>query len=145
VVYTGIKNLKIGLYNNVSFYSLDAGQTLAYDEDIAAVNGSIYSDESSLVLYNELGASYSLGKIVPSVMIRNYYGTLTARNGVTGQDYGRDILIVEAKAAYKINNHMELRGGVKFENTIYDTPAVSDVLKNSNFVFSIPVGVTLTW
>jgi hypothetical protein len=145
VVYSGIPNLSIGLFNNVSFYTLAADKSAAYDEAVAAI-ADIYADEASFVLYNELKVSYAVTeKFVPSVKALNYYGTLTGVNGVKGSDYGKDVLTAEAQAAYKITENTEFRSGIRFEKTIYDTPAISDILKNSGFVISLPVGLTIKW
>jgi hypothetical protein len=143
--YTGVEKLSIGLYNNASFYTLARENTLYYDEDIAAAM-DIYTDESSLVLYNELNISYDLFEfLTPSLMVRNYYGALTGNGGRKDQDYGKNILTVELKAAYKISEFASVRAGVKFENITYMTPVTSVVLKNSNYAISIPVGITVQW
>jgi hypothetical protein len=146
IVYSGIPNLNAGLYNNVSFYSLAAENLPAYDPAIAQV-ANVYADEFSLVLYNELEVSYELPnlKLTPGLVLRNYYAVLDGRNGVKGADYGMDTFSVEAKAAYKVSERAEFRAGLKFTNTVYDTPKVSDVLVNSNFAVAIPVGLTLKW
>ncbi|MDR2785010.1 MAG: hypothetical protein LBB83_03745 [Treponema sp.] len=116
-----------------------------YDEDIAKI-ADVYADERVLALYNELVASYRITETFsPSLKVRNYYGSIAGRTGVKGQDYGKDVLAVEALAAYKITENVELRAGIRFENTIYDTPVVSDVLKNSGFGIYLPVGLTIQW
>jgi hypothetical protein len=144
--YSGMENkLNVSLFNNVSFYTLSADKTIAYDSDIADV-ADIYADEASFVLYNELKVAYSLTeKLIPSLTLRNYYGTLTGRNGIKDQDYGLDVFTAEARATYKIKDNAEMRVGLKCVNTAFNTPTVSDVLKNSNFVFSIPIGLTVKW
>lgn len=145
IKYTGVPKLTLGLYNNVSFYTLAADKTPVYDEDIAKI-ADVYADERVLALYNELVASYRITETFsPSLKVRNYYGSIAGRTGVKGQDYGKDVLAVEALAAYKITENVELRAGIRFENTIYDTPVVSDVLKNSGFGIYLPVGLTIQW
>jgi hypothetical protein len=146
LLYTGLPNLSVGLYNNISFYVLPAENLSVYDPAIAQV-ANVYADESSLVLYNELDVSYEFPnlKITPGLVLRNYYAVLNGKNGVRGADYGMDIFIVEAKAAYKISEIAEFRAGLKFTNTAYNTPKISDVLVNSNFAVAIPVGLTLKW
>jgi hypothetical protein len=143
-VYSGIPNLKVGLYNNLSLYTLDAENSRAYDEGIAKVS-DIYADEDYLALYNELVLSYTLGRITPSLGARNYYAVLSGFKGVKEADYGLDELTVDAKVTFKVSESMEVRGGIKYVNTVYDTPKVSDVLVNSNFVIAIPVGITFKW
>jgi hypothetical protein len=145
-VYSGLPSLTAGLYNNISFYTLAAENLSVYDPAIAQV-ADVYTDESSLVLYNELDLSYELPdlKITPSLILRNYYAVLNGKNGVKGADYGVDTFIVEAKVAYKVSDIAEFRAGLKFTNTVYNTPKISDVLVNSNFAVAIPVGLTLKW
>jgi hypothetical protein len=142
--YTGVPKLKIGLYNNFSFYGLAADKTLTYDSDIAEVL-DIYADESSKILYNELKASYELTEsLIPGLIFRNYYGSLTGINGVKGQDYGLDVFTGEARMTYKIKT-AEFRAGLKFGYTLYNTPAASDILRNSGFTVSLPVGLAIKW
>ena len=145
-VYSGLPGLKAGLYNNVSFYTLAAENLSVYDPAIAQV-ANVYADESSLVLYNELDLSYELPnlKLIPSLILRNYYAVLNGMNGVRNADYGLDAFTVEVKAAYKVSDSAEFRAGLKFTNTVYNTPKISDVLVNSNFAVAIPVGLTLKW
>jgi hypothetical protein len=135
-----------GLYNNISFYTLKAENLSVYDPAVASI-ANIYTDESSLALYNELKVSYAIPaiKLTPSLIIRNYYGTKTGFMGVKGADYSLDILTVEARAAFTLSENTEIRAGLKFTNTAYNTPKVSDVLVNSNFAVAIPVGITLKW
>jgi hypothetical protein len=145
VKFTGVERLSIALYNNLSFASLEKDKTLTYDPGIDAVT-DVYEDQSSFVLYNQVEGAYDLtDALTLSLMIRNYYGTLTAMNGRKNQNYGKDIFIVETKASYKFDSHTSLRGGLKFETNLYSTPLDSIVLKNSNYSFSVPVGITLQW
>jgi hypothetical protein len=145
VKFTGIKGLSIGLYNNLSFASLEKDKTLTYDPDIAALS-DVYDDEASSVLYNQVEGAYDLtDALTLSLMVRNYYGTLNALNGRKNQNYGKDVFIVELKTSYKIDSHTSLRGGLKFETNLYSTPVESTVLKNSNYSFSVPIGITLQW
>jgi hypothetical protein len=141
-----LPSLTAGLYNNISFYTLSAENLSVYDPAIAQV-ADVYADESSLVLYNELDLSYEFPnlKITPSLILRNYYAVLKGKNGVKGADYGVETFIVEAKVAYKVSDIAEFRAGLKFTNTAYNTPKISDVLVNSNFAVAIPVGLTLKW
>jgi hypothetical protein len=143
--YTGVPKLTVGLYNNISFYSLAADKTLVYDKDIAAV-ADVYTDEKVFVLYNELTASYNITEtFFPSLKLRNYYGSISGRNGTKDQDYGKDVLTIEALANYNITKEVSLRTGLKFINAVYNTPETSYVLKNDTFVFAIPIGITVQW
>jgi hypothetical protein len=146
VIYSGVPGMKAGLYNNISFYKLAAENLSVYDPAIAQI-ANVYADESSLVLYNELDVSYELPdlKLTPALVLRNYYAVLNGKNGVRGADYGVDTFSIEAKAAYKVSEIAEFRAGLKFTNTVYNTPKISDVLVNSSFAVAIPVGLTLKW
>jgi hypothetical protein len=146
VSYSGIiPGLTVGLYNNVSFHKLDKVDTFGYIKELDALN-NVFGDEESLILYNELAASYDITKtITASLMVRNYYATLTNRDGALGQDYAKDTFVVEALAKYKITANVQARAGVKFELNNYGTPINSAVLKNSNNAVSIPIGLTVVW
>jgi hypothetical protein len=145
IKFTGIKRLSIGLYNNLSFSGLEKDKTFNYDSEIAEV-ADVYDDQSSFVLYNQIEGAFDLTEALTlSLMVRNYYGTLTARNGLKGQDYGKDVFIAEGKVSYKIDSHTSLRGGLKFETTMYSTPAASIILKNDSYSISVPIGITLQW
>jgi hypothetical protein len=145
IKFTGVERLSLGLYNNISFAGLEKDKTFNYDEAIAGV-ADVYDDQSSFVLYNQFDGAFDLtGALTVSLMVRNYYGTLTARNGLKGQDYSKDVFTVEGKVSYKIDSHTSLRGGLKFETTAYSTPAASVILKNDSYSISVPVGITLQW
>jgi hypothetical protein len=142
---TGIKRFGFAVYNNVSMSALEKEKTLSYNDLIASV-GDVFDEESTFVLYNQADVSFDFtSHVTLSLMVRNYYATLTALYGLKGNDYGKDTFITELKLSYKFDEHASLRGGVKFENTTYSTPVNSVVLKNSNYVIAIPVGVTLQW
>jgi hypothetical protein len=137
------RKLSVGLYNNCSFYTLAKENTPLYDETLAAVT-DMYSDESSLVLYNELVASWQLfPAVAPELRVRNYYGKISGFEGAKDKDYGKDVLLVQLLAKFTVTPNVELRAGVKFVDTLYQTPPVSIVLKNSNYVIAVPVGVTI--
>jgi hypothetical protein len=144
--YSGIPRLKLGLYNNVSFHTLAKADTIGYIAEADRLNPNLFGDEKSLILYNELSASYGITEtITASLMVRNYYASLSNLDGGKGQDYGRDIFIVEALAKYNVTENIQARGGVKFELNNYGTPVSSQVLQNSSYAVSIPVGVTVSW
>jgi hypothetical protein len=144
--YGGIPRLNIGLYNNISFHTLAKADTIGYIAEADRLNPNLFGDEESLVLYNEVSASYDITEtLTASLMIRNYYGSLSNLDGGKGQDYAKDTFIVEALAKYKITDTIQARGGVKFENNSYGTPISSQVLQNSNYAISIPIGVTVSW
>jgi hypothetical protein len=135
--------LSAGLYNNFSFHSLAKEKTLLYDKTLDAATG-MYSDENSLVMYNELVVSWQLLSILtPELKVRNYYGKISGYEGAKGKDYGKDVLLVQLLAKFTVTPNVELRAGVKFVDTLYQTPPVSIVLKNSNYVIAVPVGVTI--
>lgn len=139
------RNLSVGLYNNYSFFTQAKEKTARYDEGIAAAL-DMYADESMLVLYNELVATYDLTpRFTPELKFRNYYGKISALDGVKDWDYGKDVFLVQAMAHFKAAPNTELRIGVKFENSIYGTPEDSLILKNSSFTIAIPIGVTIVW
>ena len=146
VSYSGIiPGLTVGLFNNLSFHKLDKVDTFGYIKELDALN-NVFGDEESFVLYNELSASYAITPtLVASLMARNYYATLTNRDGALGQDYAKNTFIVEALARYNITAKVQARAGVKFELNNYGTPINSAVLKNSNNAVSIPIGLTVAW
>jgi hypothetical protein len=131
----------LGLYNNLSFAKLAKDKTYSY---VGA--GNFNDDESMFVLYNQVEGSYDLtSALTLSLMARNYYGSLKAWKGKKGDDYGKDVFLVEAKATYKLSSHASLRGGIKFEKTVYGTPVASSILKNNNYSIALPIGLTLEW
>jgi hypothetical protein len=144
--YSGIPRLNIGLYNNISFHTLTKQDTIGYIETADKLNPNLFGDEESLVLYNELGVSYDITETVTaSLMVRNYYAALTNLNGSKGQDYAKDTFVVEALAKYRITENVQARGGLKFELNNYGTPVSSQVLQNSSYAISVPIGVTVSW
>ncbi|MDR1128318.1 MAG: hypothetical protein LBL20_03315 [Treponema sp.] len=151
-VPTFLSDLTLASYNNISFYSRKKQDTLAYDQALDQV-ANLYAHEESFVLYNEVSVSYALnmlrnvtgGLIIPSFVFRNYVAKLSGVDGIRGQNYGKYILILEGKVAYKISDNMEVRAGLKWEKNEYKTPAVSDILRNSTDLFAVPIGVTLKW
>jgi hypothetical protein len=144
--YSGIPRLSLGLYNNLSFHTTSKADTIGYIEEADRLNPRLFGDEQSLVLYNELSASYDITEtFTASLMVRNYYASLVNLDGGKGQDYAKDIFIVEALAKYKINGNIQARGGVKFEMNNYGTPISSQVLQNSSYAVSIPIGLTVSW
>jgi hypothetical protein len=144
--YGGIPRLNIGLYNNVSFYTVEKADTIGYIAEADRLNPNLFGDEESLVLYNEVSVSYDVTEtFTPTLMVRNYYGSLNNLDGGKGQDYSKNTFIVEVLARYKINDNIQARGGVKFEKTDYGTPVSSQVLQNSNYAVSIPIGLTVSW
>lgn len=144
--YSGIPRLNLGLYNNVSFHTLAKADTIGYIAEADRLNPNLFGDEQSLVLYNEISASYDItDAVTASLMVRNYYASLVNLNGGKGQDYAKDTFIVEALAKYKFTDTIQARGGVKFELNNYGTPLSSQVLQNSNYAVSIPIGVTVSW
>jgi hypothetical protein len=143
---SGIPLLNIGLYNNISFYTLAKADTIGYIAEADRLNPNLFGDEESLVLYNELSASYDITETLgATLMVRNYYASLVNLDGGKGQDYSKDTFIVEALARYKINSNIQARGGVKLEKTDYGTPVSSQVLQNSNYAISVPIGLTVSW
>jgi hypothetical protein len=137
------RKLSVGLYNNVSFHSLEKEKTKLYDKTLASVT-DMYSDETSLVLYNELVTSWQvLPLLAPEIKVRNYYGKISGYEGTKGKDYGKDVLLLQLMAKFTVTPNVELRAGVKFVDTIYQTPPLSIVLKNSNYVIAVPMGVTI--
>jgi hypothetical protein len=146
VIFSGIPRLNIGLYNNISFHTLAKEDTIGYIAEADKLNPNLFGDEESFVLYNELSASFDItGTLAVSLMTRNYYATLDNYMGGKGQNFGKDIFIIEALAKYKINDNAQARGGVKFEKNVYGTPISSKVLQNSNYAISVPIGITVTW
>jgi hypothetical protein len=146
VGYSGISRLNLGLYNNFSFHTLAKADTIGFIAEADRVNPNLFGDEESFVLYNELSASYDFTEIfTASLMVRNYYASLVNLDGGKGQDYAKDTFIVEALAKYKISGNVQARGGVKFELTNYGTPLSSQVLQNSGYAISLPIGLTVSW
>jgi hypothetical protein len=146
VGYSGIPRLNLGLYNNLSFHSLDKADTIGYIAEADRLNPNLFGDEKGLVLYNELGASYDITEtFTASLMVRNYYASLVNLDGGKGQDYAKDTFIAEVLAKYKITDNIQARGGVKFEMNNYGTPISSQVLQNSGYAISIPIGLTVSW
>jgi multidrug efflux pump subunit AcrA (membrane-fusion protein) len=151
-VPTFLPDLTFASYNNISFYTREKQDTFAYDQALDQV-ASLYANEESFVLYNEIFVSYALsmlrnltgGLVTPSLMFRNYVANLSGVDGIKSQNYGKHILILEGKVAYKISDNVEVRAGIKWEKTEYKTPPVSDVLRNSTDLFAVPVGVTVKW
>jgi len=143
--YDGIDNLKAGLYNNISFYTQKPENMPTYDPGIAQIT-DIYTDESSFIIYNELDVGYTVTDFFrPSVIVRNYYASMTGRGGVKAQDYGINMLSAELRASFRTSGHTEFRVGLKYASTSYDTPKSSDVLLNSHWTIGIPVGISFTW
>lgn len=137
-----IPGLSLGLYNNLSFYTLAKEDTIGY----LVTASSLFEDVKSTVWYNELSASYMITKaLTATLMVRNYYAELLNYQGVRGKNYGKEVFIVEALARYNITEKVQVRGGLKFEMTKYNTPLLSLVMKNDNNAFSIPIGIIVSW
>ena len=146
VKYTGIEKLTIGLYNNMSFYTLGKEYTPGFDAAINAIVPDAYADETGLVLYNELEAGYRITDIIGvSLKARNYYATITGRNGANGQDYGINKLLIEPQVVFTISKNALFRAGVNFEAVFYNTPAASVILRNNSFAVGVPIGLTVSY
>jgi len=138
--------LGVGLYNNISYHTLNKEDTINYIEIVDRNNPNVFGDESSLVSYNELSVYYDVLKNLNlNLMFRNYYATITNNQGALGQDYGKETFIIELLAKYRPNDRVEFRGGFKFEMNEFGTPVNSVVLQNSSKAYSIPVGVIVKW